>query len=148
MLKRNEGYALTYVLVVLMVLAIIATAVMAPPLRNLQMQQASIERMQEKYIAQGMIEQVVAQLEKQTERPSADIIEGIKDSSGTTIETTNNTDTYTITAISDGTTVSAKIILTAITKTTNNGETETTETVGYSVAYESYEISYNTGGGE
>lgn len=70
MFKRNDGYALSYVLVVLMVLAIIATAVMAPPLRNLQMQQASIERMQEKYAAQGMVEQVVAQLDGVAEAPA------------------------------------------------------------------------------
>ena len=63
MLKRNEGYALSYVLVVLLVLCGIAIAVMSISLNNLKNQQASIDRMVDKYAAQGMVEQVVAQLE-------------------------------------------------------------------------------------
>ena len=147
MFKRNEGYALSYVLVVLLVLCIIAISVMSAPLRNLQMQQASIARMQDKYAAQGMIEQVVAQLEKQTTLPSNDEIEALEGSSGTTIGTTDNANSYTITAISNNTTVSVSITLTEITKTTVEGETEITETLGYSVSYESYNISHTAGGG-
>ena len=39
MMKRNEGYALSYVLVILLVLSLIAVSVLSPPLRNLQNQQ-------------------------------------------------------------------------------------------------------------
>ena len=124
MFKRNDGYALSYVLVVLMVLAIIATAVMAPPLRNLQMQQASIERMKDKYIAQGMVEQVVAQLERGNKSPTSPV--------GCSV--TNADTTYTVIAKS-GTT-----IINAVIKVTDN----TTDPITYTVSYEAYEISYNT----
>lgn len=63
MLKRNDGYALSYVLVVLLVLAAIALAVMTLSLNAVKRQQASIDQMKDKYVAQGMVEQVVAQLE-------------------------------------------------------------------------------------
>lgn len=116
MFKRNDGYALSYVLVVLLVLAIIATAVMAPPLRNLQMQQASIERMQEKYAAQGMVEQVVAELQ----------------ATGITNSSLYNSTDRIISATNGNTTITAKVLL------AYNGDGT------YTVTYESYEISYNT----
>ena len=63
MMKRNDGYALSYVLVILLVLSVIAISTLPAPLRNLQSQQASIERMQEKYAAQGIMEQAVSMME-------------------------------------------------------------------------------------
>ena len=62
-MKRNDGYALSYVLVILLVLSVIAISTLSAPLRNLQTQQTSIERMQEKYLAQGKIEQMIAEIE-------------------------------------------------------------------------------------
>ena len=126
MFKRNDGYALSYVLVVLLVLAIIATAVMAPPLRNLQLQQASIERMQDKYAAQGMIEQVVAQLHTSG---------SISSESGNPTVTFNETEKKCTVKAKNGNT-----IIDAVIKVTDN----TTDPPTYTINYESYEISYNT----
>lgn len=64
MKKHNEGYALVLVLVVMAVLTIVVTSVLSLSLRNLQAQQKSIQRMEDKYAAQGAIEIVVANLEK------------------------------------------------------------------------------------
>lgn len=128
MFKRNDGYALSYVLVVLMVLAIISTAVMAPPLRNLQMQQASIERMKDKYIAQGMVEQVVAQLDGVTTPPN---IADISHSQGVSVTVDSATNTYTIKA----TTSSGKTTITAEVKLSKPDDT-----AKYSISY----LSYNT----
>lgn len=63
MKKHNDGYALVLVLVVITVLCIVALSMMAASLRNLQNQQASIDRMQDKYEAQGEIEKVIGNLE-------------------------------------------------------------------------------------
>lgn len=63
MRKNNEGYALVFVLVVLVVLCIIAVAIMDTSLRNLESQQNTIQRMKEKYVAAGKIEEVCAAAE-------------------------------------------------------------------------------------
>lgn len=62
MKKHNGGYALPLVLVVMAVLCLIATAVLTNARQGLSSQRASIQRMQDKYAAQGAIEQVVAQI--------------------------------------------------------------------------------------
>lgn len=66
MRKYDEGYALPFVLVVMVVLCLVAASLMTGSLRNLKSQQASIERMQDQYKAQGAIEKVVAQLEDES----------------------------------------------------------------------------------
>lgn len=63
MKKHNEGYALVLVLVVITVLCLVALAMMAGSLKNLQNQQLSIERMEAKYAAQGETEKFVAGFE-------------------------------------------------------------------------------------
>ena len=62
MRKHDEGYALVFVLVVVVVLSVIAIALMTGALKNLQAQSSSIERMEDKYVAEGMIEVVVTTL--------------------------------------------------------------------------------------
>lgn len=62
MKKHNEGYTLVMVLVVMLVLSMVSLAIMSFSLRNLQNQQAAVERMQAKYEAQGEMEQIAAQL--------------------------------------------------------------------------------------
>jgi len=62
MIRKNEGYALPFVLVVSIVMCLIAVAVMSFSLDNLQAQQNSIQRMQAKYEATGQIEQLIAQI--------------------------------------------------------------------------------------
>ena len=63
MRKNNEGYVLPFVLVVMIVLTIITTSLMTAALRNLQSQQKFMERMVDKYQAEGEIEKIVAQLD-------------------------------------------------------------------------------------
>lgn len=70
MRKHNEGYALPFVLVVMTVLALVATSMMTLALRNLQNQRASVERMQDRYTAEGAIEIVVARLSDEGELTS------------------------------------------------------------------------------
>lgn len=66
MKKHDEGYVLAFVLVVMIVLCLVALSIMSISLRNLQNQQASIQRMEDKYAAQGAIEKVVAELSELT----------------------------------------------------------------------------------
>lgn len=63
MKKHNEGYTLPLVMVVMVILCLAAVSIMSVALRNLKAQQASVQRMQDQYVAAGMIEKVVAQLE-------------------------------------------------------------------------------------
>ena len=63
MRKYNEGYSLVLVLVVLTVIALLATFILSFSLSNLQNQQASLNRMQEDYAAAGEIEKYVAKIE-------------------------------------------------------------------------------------
>ena len=63
MKKRNEGYALPFVLVVLIVMCLIVVGIMDFSLRNLKSQQNTILRMEAKYEAAGQIEQIIATLE-------------------------------------------------------------------------------------
>lgn len=59
MRKHNDGYVLPFVLVVLVVVCLVAVSLMSSALSNLQRQQASIQRMEAKYAAQGEIERAV-----------------------------------------------------------------------------------------
>lgn len=62
--KEKGGYALLYVLVIVMVLVAISMMICTVALRNLQSQQAAVERMANKYAAQGEIEKIKAEIEK------------------------------------------------------------------------------------
>lgn len=53
MKQYNEGYVLPLVLVVLVVLCTVSLSVMAPAVSNLKVQEASIERMQDRYEVLG-----------------------------------------------------------------------------------------------
>ena len=57
--KHDEGYALIFVLVVMVVLSLISISLMTAALRNLQNQQAAVVQMEAKYEAQGKVEKVV-----------------------------------------------------------------------------------------
>lgn len=61
MRKYNEGYVLAMVMAVIAVLALVASAMLSIGLRNVQTQQAAIDRLQKRYDAEGAIEKVVAQ---------------------------------------------------------------------------------------
>ena len=65
MKKHDEGYVMLLVVVVLLVLGIMSAALMSMTVTNLKNQRNSINRMQEKYAAQGELEKLVAQTEAQ-----------------------------------------------------------------------------------
>jgi len=62
MKKNDDGYVLPFVLVVLIVMALVATTALSAALRNINTQQNFIKRMQDRYQAEGAIEIVVAEL--------------------------------------------------------------------------------------
>lgn len=59
MKKYNEGYVLPLVLVVLVVLCTVSLSVMAPAVSNLKVQEASIQRMQDRYAILGQAKSYV-----------------------------------------------------------------------------------------
>ena len=58
--KHDEGYALVFVLVVMVVLSLIAISLMTAALKNLRSQQATVAQMEAKYQAQGEMEKQIA----------------------------------------------------------------------------------------
>lgn len=63
MKKRNDGgYSLALVLVIISILALIATALMTVTLNNMTSQENEVEKMQKQYEAQGKLEMVLAEL--------------------------------------------------------------------------------------
>ena len=62
--KRNtEGFALAYVVVVITVLCTLSIGLMSISLRVLQVQEKNMQRMQDKYEAQGQVECILAELD-------------------------------------------------------------------------------------
>lgn len=64
MKKYDEGYVLVYVTVVLLIFCLVAAVILTGSMRNLNHQQDAIRQMKDRYVAEGMIEQVLAQLDK------------------------------------------------------------------------------------
>lgn len=60
--KEKGGYALLYVMVVVMVLCAISMMICTVALRSLQSQEASVRRMQDLYAAEGEIERIKASI--------------------------------------------------------------------------------------
>ena len=60
MKKNNGGYVLAYVMIVITVVSAMALAVGSVAVRNLQVQEAAVERMQDLYAAEGEIERFQA----------------------------------------------------------------------------------------
>lgn len=63
--KGREGYVLLYVVVVIILLSVVAMTICTISLRNLQSQQASLERTRQLYAAEGEIERFVANVESE-----------------------------------------------------------------------------------
>lgn len=73
MKKQEGGYILAYVLVVVVILCILATGICSVALRNMQTQQASVERTKQLYTAEGRIEQFTAAVQaKAAELPECE----------------------------------------------------------------------------
>jgi hypothetical protein len=60
MKKHDEGYVLAYVTVVLLLFCLIATMILTGAMKNLTIQQDTVQHMKDRYAAEGMIQQVVA----------------------------------------------------------------------------------------
>ena len=60
MKKHDEGYVLAYVTVVLLLFCLIATMILTGSMKNLTAQQDTIQRMEDRYAAEGMIQQIIA----------------------------------------------------------------------------------------
>ena len=160
MMKRNEGYALSYVLIVMLVLAAVSMGVMTLALQVLKNQQTSVERMQDRYTAQGMIEQVVAQLERSTVTITKKALENnviiVPENVTISIPDESKPNCIKVEATCDATKVIAEFTVERLTKvetpppTGESGESNGTEgtppvtpepvTIGHTVTY----ISYNT----
>lgn len=63
MRKRDGGYALIYVVVVILLLCALVTIVCSVSLRNMKAQYASLERTQDLYMAEGLAEQFAGQVQ-------------------------------------------------------------------------------------
>ena len=63
MKKHNEGYTLVLVMVVLVVLSLLATIVLSASLRNVQIQQKAVERLQDKYAAEAEVEKILGAIQ-------------------------------------------------------------------------------------
>lgn len=70
--KDNGGYALIYVLIVVLVLCAVAVSVCTAALKNYQAQERSIRQTQQLYQAEGEIEKFVALAEKVTVSAESD----------------------------------------------------------------------------
>lgn len=62
MKKHNEGYVLAFVLVVVAVLTLISAAISTIAVRNIQTQQAAVDRRLAKYEVEGAVEIVIAEM--------------------------------------------------------------------------------------
>jgi type II secretory pathway pseudopilin PulG len=58
--KHDEGYVLAYVTVVLLLFCLIATMILTGAMKNMTNQQNTIQQMKDRYAAEGMIQQVIA----------------------------------------------------------------------------------------
>lgn len=146
MMKRNDGYALSYVLVVLLVLAAIALAVMTLSLNAVKRQQASIDQMKDKYVAQGMVEQVVAQLENETKDVSSIIFAELSNDAQISYNsaTADALDTVIVEAESGTVKVTAKYEIKPLKKNDTSDEGEQIEDSNPILGYEVKCISYKT----
>ena len=65
MRKHEEGYTLVMVLIVMLIMCSVAISVLSVSAANLQKQKDSLARMQDKYDAQGKLEQICIKVEEQ-----------------------------------------------------------------------------------
>lgn len=164
--KEKGGYALLYVMVVVMVLCAISMMICTVALRSLQSQEASVRRMQDLYAAEGEIERIKAKIESPDARKSGsgDIDDAKRDfCAATEIDVDSLVDStsagediycYNLVVEQEGeiVTVKAKLeivlginLVPDIAETTEINEAKY-EIISNSVTFTSYTIE-NTGGG-
>lgn len=155
MRKHNEGYALPFVLVVMTVLALVATSMMTLALRNLQNQRTSVERMQDRYAAEGEIEKVVAKLRSETEFNELDadrLVAVYCGGTGASLDAWDDSQyeesgilTFTLTSKSGTVQVDCQL---KINGTISEGASEKYNVSSPVITYEKYQISTIPEGGE
>ena len=64
MKKHDEGYVMLLVVVVILVLSIVSASLMSMTVANLKNQRNSVNRMKEKYSAQGELEKEIAKIQR------------------------------------------------------------------------------------
>jgi hypothetical protein len=62
MKKHDEGYVLAYVTVVLLLFCLIATMILTGAMKNMTAQQDTIQRMKDRYAAEGMIQKAIVMI--------------------------------------------------------------------------------------
>ena len=77
--KDTGGYALLYVLVVIILLCAVAMMICTVSMQNLTAQQKSVERMVDKYAAQGEVEKILAQIPNIQETADVSTNDGTKE---------------------------------------------------------------------
>ena len=122
MKKNNGGYVLAYVMIVITVVSAMALAVGSVAVRNLQVQEAAVERMQDLYAAEGEIERFQAWVIGKTivdiNKTNPDPVNPPANPNVTvkvtkvTVESAGNQATITVTAIAKSTTVTAGMTVT------------------------------------
>ena len=159
MKRHNEGYVLVYVMVAVVLLCALGAAVCSIALRNYQSQQASVERMQQLYEAEGMIEQFVAQAQavslsgdggQETAKTAFEteiesLMPSITENAEWGTESENNVLFATLTAVSGDVSVNAVVKITAEINERDENDDPNDERWVYtvtvtSVTYDSYEI--------
>lgn len=62
MKKHDEGYVLAYVTVILLLFCLIATGILTGAMKNMTNQQDTIQRMKDRYAAEGMIQKAIVMI--------------------------------------------------------------------------------------
>ena len=62
MKKHDEGYVLAYVTVVLLLFCLIATMILTGAMKNLTIQQDTVQHMKDRYAAEGMIQKAIVMI--------------------------------------------------------------------------------------
>lgn len=150
MKKRDEGYVLPLVLIVLVVICLIAVSLLTVSLNNLKNQQAMIDRMEDQYAAQGMIEEAVAGLQVELFKGTDTKVRVDGLSYGALIEkkdqsNIDNAGYIYWSKVSGIDQIKLKITATSGTKTVATVVVFSYDESKYTTSYESYEIS-NSGG--
>lgn len=136
MKKHDEGYALVLVLVVMIVMSLVVASVLALSLRNMQNQTASIQRMQDKYAAQGQIEKTIQDI------VNAAAPVAISNASDISVSDDKLTLTLTLEAQSGTATVICKVELSSKAAVVYDENADTYVLTNPTYRYLSYEITY------
>ena len=141
MKKNNGGYVLAYVMIVITVVSAMALAVGSVAVRNLQVQEAAVERMQDLYAAEGEIERFQAWVEDQVFNVTT--IEKYPENSDLSVDVTVTVkvDSENSTPTKNTITVIAKAKSTTVTAVMQVDVDDSNNTVKQINKYQSYNIT-------